>query len=179
MSIKAVLTDFDSTLFDTQLVKPNWEQGKPDWKTIFAKVPDCSLYDGWSETISALEGMPLGIVSRNFKGMIYRVLGYNELHHTFSPVIDRYGTGKAPNALPKTELFALAMQHERFNNLKRNEIIYLGDEATDIVQANKFGFLSGACLWGTSQPKTIQTVAPTFSLSSPTDLIGIVQYTAE
>lgn len=179
MSIKAILTDFDNTLFDTRLVKPNWEQGKPDWKAIFAKVPDCSLYDGWWETITALEGMPLGIVSRNFKGMIYRVLGYNELHHTFNPVFDRYGIGKAHKALAKTELFALAMQYEGFNKLKRNEIIYLGDEATDIVQANQFGFLSGACLWGTSQPMAILAASPTFSLDSPTDLMSIVRYSAE
>ena len=177
--IKAILTDFDNTLFDTRCVKPNWEQGKPDWKALFAKVPDCSLYDGWRETITALEGMPLGIVSRNFKGMIYRVLGYNELHHTFSPVIDRYGTGKAPNALQKTELFELAMQHERFKELKRSEIIYLGDETTDIVQANQFGFLSGACRWGTLQPKTILTANPTFTLDSPSDLMSILRFSAE
>ena len=176
--IKAILTDFDNTLFDTRCVKPNWEQGKPDWKAIFARVPECPLYEGWKETITDLRGIPLGIVSRNFKGLIYRVLGYNELHHTFNPVIDRYGIGKH-EALPKTELFALAMQHERFKELKRSEIIYLGDETTDIVQANQFGFLSGACLWGTLQPKTILTANPTFTLDSPSDLMSILCFSAE
>lgn len=176
--IKAILTDFDNTLFDTRQVKPNWE-GKPDWKAIFARIPECTLYEGWKETITNLSGIPLGIVSRNFKGLIYRVLGYYELHHTFNPVIDRYGIGKAHTALPKNELFALAMQHEGFNDLKRNEIIYLGDEATDIVQANQFGFLSGACLWSTLQPKSILTATPTFTLDSPSDLMDIMRFSAE
>ena len=178
--IKAILTDFDNTLFDTRQLKPNWEEGKPDWKAIFARIPECtSLYDGWKETITDLSGIPLGIVSRNFKGLIYRVLGYYELHHTFNPVIDRYGIDKAHTALPKTELFALAMQHEGFNKLKRNEIIYLGDEATDIVQANQYGILSGACLWGTLQPKTILSASPTFRLDSPSDLMDVLRFSAE
>jgi phosphoglycolate phosphatase-like HAD superfamily hydrolase len=93
----------------------------------------------------------------------------------FSPVIGRYGEGSRPfrRALPKTTLFEQALQHEGFYGLEPNEILYLGDEARDVEQANEVGFLSGACYWGSQEKEQLDAATPTFRLQTPLDLLEL------
>lgn len=172
--INAVLCDFDQTLFDTREAKPYWKCGKPDWKMAYSKIPECPLYDGWRYTFAALHRLPFGIVSHNTKQFIDRVLRYYKVQE-FSPVIGRYGEGSRPfrRALPKTTLFEQALQHEGFYGLVPNEILYLGDEARDVEQANEVGFLSGACYWGSQERELLDAASPTFRLHTPLDLLEL------
>lgn len=172
--IKAVLCDFDQTLFDTREAKPYWKCGKPDWKTAYSKIPECPFYDGWRYTLAALHRLPFGIVSHNTKQFIDRVLRYYKVQE-FSPVIGRYGEGSRPfrRALPKTTLFEQALQHEGFYGLEPNEILYLGDEVRDVEQANEVGFLSGACYWGSQEKELLDAASPTYRLHTPLDLLEL------
>jgi phosphoglycolate phosphatase-like HAD superfamily hydrolase len=172
--IKAVLCDFDQTLFDTREAKPYWKCGKPDWTTAYSKIPECPLFDGWRYTLAALHRLPFGIVSHNTKQFIDRVLRYYKVQE-FSPVIGRYGEGSRPfrRALPKTTLFEQALQHEGFYGLEPNEILYLGDGARDVEQANEVGFLSGACYWGSQERELLDAASPTFRLHAPLDLLEL------
>jgi len=172
--IKGILTDFDQTLFNTSSVKPLWRQNPPDWKAVFANIPNLPLYEGWRGVFQVLKDYPFGIVSGNTKTMITKVLKYNKLD--FDVVLGRYGEGKRRfRALPKGELFTLAMQHEEFKGLEKSEILYLGDEAVDVEQANAFGFQSGACFWGTLEREELEATSPTYRLYRPSDLLRIVR----
>lgn len=172
--IKAVLCDFDQTLFDTRKAKPYWKCGKPDWKTAYSKIPECPLFNSWRHTLSALHPLPFGIVSQNTKQFIDRVLRYYKVKE-FSPVIGRYGEVCRPfrRALPKTALFEQALQHKGFYGLEPNEILYLGDEARDVEQADEVGFLSGACYWGSQEKEMLDATNPTFRLHRPSDLLDL------
>lgn len=168
--IKAILTDFDQTLFDTQDLKPKWQQGgKPDWPVIYSRIPDIQLYDGWRGVRDSLNNLPWGVVSSNVKGLIEKTLK----HHKFAVdfIIGRYGEGQRwpRRPLPKIQLFDYAMQH--IGGLDRNEVLYIGDEAADITQANEYGFQSAACYWGTLEPDQLQATNPTYTLHKPTDLL--------
>ncbi|MCR4966142.1 MAG: HAD-IA family hydrolase [Bacteroidales bacterium] len=172
VKVKAILLDFDQTLFDTRAAKP-YLQGKPDWDTILAKIADYPLFDGWEQVFTKLGHVPVGIVSRNTKTMVSKVLKYNKLN--FDPMVTRYGNSKYPyRAQPKPVLFDIAMQHEKYKGLKNSEIIYIGDEASDVEQANEFGFLSGACYWGSLEPEMLDQTNPTVRLYSPLDLLSLV-----
>ena len=172
--IKAVLCDFDQTLFDTREAKPYWTSGKPDWKMAYSKIPECPLYDGWRYTLVALRRLPIGIVSHNTKQFINRVLRYYKVKD-ISPVIGRYGEGSRPfrRALPKTTLFEQALQHVGFFGLEPDKVLYLGDEARDVEQANEVGFLSGACYWGSQEKESLVATNPTFRLYTPLDLLEL------
>lgn len=173
-SIKAILCDFDQTLFDTRAARPYWITGKPDWETAYTQIPDCPLYDGWRYTLAALHQTPFGIVSHNTKQFIDRVLRHHKVK-SFNPVIGRYGVGSRPfrRKLPKTVLFEQALQYDGFYGLEPHEILYLGDEPSDVEHANTVGFLSGACYWGTMDAKQLDATTPTFRLRSPTDLLEL------
>lgn len=171
--IKAILTDFDQTLFDTQDLKPSWQGGKPDWPVIYNRIPDIQLYDGWRGVRDSLNNLPWGVVSCNVKGLIDKTLK----HHKFAVdfIIGRYGEGQRwpRRPLPKIELFGYAMQHAGVNELQPSEVLYIGDEAADITQANDFGFLSGACFWGTLEPNELAATNPTYRLQTPNDLLTL------
>ena len=172
--IKAVLCDFDQTLFDTRVAKPFWKAGKPDWEAAYARIPECPLYDGWRYVLAALHRKPFGIVSHNTKQFIDRMLKYYKLKD-FNPVIGRYGEGckRFRRALPKVTLFEQALQHDGFYGLEPSEILYLGDEASDVEHANETGLLSGACYWGTEERDLLDATTPTFRLQSPWDLLEL------
>lgn len=173
-TIKAILCDFDQTLFDTRAARPYWITGKPDWQTAYSLIPECPLYDGWRYTLAALHHLPFGIVSHNTKQFIDRVLHYHKVK-SFNPVIGRYGEGchRFRRKLPKTALFEQALQHDGFYGLEPNEILYLGDEVSDMEHANEVGLLSGACFWGTQEIEQLSATNPTFRLQSPPDLLEI------
>lgn len=173
MSIKAVLVDFDQTLFDTKQARQLWHQDKPDWDRVLSFVPHFQLYNGWRWVLSFFEDMPWGIVSRNVKQLIAPTLHHNGLN--FNPVITRYGEkGRERVSLPKTALFEQALKHTEFADLKREEVLFVGDQASDVIQANSFGFLSAAAYWGTLEPDKLAQTQPTFRLSTPLDLFNVL-----
>ena len=170
IDIKAVLCDFDNTLFDTKVAKPFFKaKPKPDWEGAYAKIPECHLYRGWWAVLNQKRKLRWGIVSGNTKGFIGRVLKYNDLE--LDPVVGGYVCRRRQ---PKTKLFEIALQHTRFNGLNRSEILYIGDEATDVEQANEFGFQSAACFWGTEEPDKLAATNPTYKLFDPKDLLEIL-----
>lgn len=175
-NIKAIICDFDQTLFDTRDSKPIWNNGTPDWDKAYSLIPECPLYDGWRYTLACLRNQPWGIVSHNVKGYIDKVLKYNKLSSQFDPVIGRYGEGskRFRRVLPKLTLFEQAIRHDGFNRLNRNEILYMGDEASDVEQANEFGFKSAACYWGAQEPDKLDESASTYRLYHPSDLLELI-----
>ena len=173
MSIKAVLLDFDQTLFETKQARQFWHQDKPDWDRVLSFVPHFRLYNGWRWVLSFFDDMPWGIVSKNVKKVVIPTLQNNGL--TFSPVITRYGEKWWERvSLPKTALFEQALTHSEFAGLQRGEVLYVGDQATDVVQANSFGFLSAAAYWDTLEPDKLAQTQPTFRLSTPLDLFNVL-----
>jgi len=173
LKIKGVLVDFDQTLFDTYSVRKYWKQAPPDWKTVYSKIPDLPLFEGWNAVLPTLKKRPFGIVSGNTKTFISKVIKYHKVQVPF--VISRYGdSGQTFRPLPKTKLFEYAMQRDGFKNLSPEEVIYLGDEASDVEAAKEFGFLSGGCFWGTKEGQALFSAKPTVRLTSPRDLLPLL-----
>lgn len=170
-SFKAVLFDFDNTLFETAISMPYRKaKPKPDWDKAYSTIPDCPLYQGWETVLSELnsKGIPMGIVSGCTKGFIERTLRYNKL--SFEPIVGGYVCRRKQ---PKIKLFPTALQHPRFQGIDRSEILYLGDEARDVEQANEFGLQSAACFWGTEEAEKLAATTPTYKLYRPDDLLGV------
>lgn len=175
--IKAVVTDFDLTLFDTTIVEA-YPKGSIKASTLKKDfIPRFRLYDGWRESrnLMRLRKIPFGIVSHNTKTTISETLKKHKVDVDF--VLSRYGENFCyPNlrVVPKAELLEQALNQPSLSGLKREEILYLGDAVYDVEQAKEFGCKAGACFLGTHEAEALNDSQPDYKLYSPKDLLEIL-----
>ncbi len=58
--------------------------------------------------------------------------------------------------------------------LKKNEVIYIGDEVRDIKACKKAGIAIIACSWGLNSKASLLKVSPEYLVSKPSELIQIL-----
>lgn len=177
-TVKVVVVDFDQTLFNTELVTPTLKKGKVNATLIKKLVPQITLYDGWLEVAAYLRSnkIPLAIVSHNTKTTITEIL--KKFNFNVDYVYSRYGKHyKWPNnrIVPKHELLEQLLEEPALQGIEKEEVLYMGDQMTDITEATKFGASSGACFWGTQEAELLEAADYTFKFQRPTDLLNILQ----
>ena len=176
---KAVLVDFDGTLFDTWTNPYTGEgkKGKIDWKEVEKNIPNCPLYEGWSEVFAWLKSnnIPLGIVSHCTKGYITKTLKYWKLTDVFSCLLTRYGHGtRYTGKVSKDELMHLALENEDFKGIHPSEVLYLSDQVKDMPVTRLAGLEPVGCLWGSKEKEEMLNAQCTL-LSSPLQLISMLK----
>lgn len=80
-TIKALILDFDRTLFNTDAdieVRKNKKGSELIWDEVFAVIPQYRLYDGWREVFAWCKdnSIKIGIVSTAKKVLIERTLNH-------------------------------------------------------------------------------------------------------
>ncbi|MBR5214634.1 MAG: hypothetical protein IKV80_00240 [Bacteroidales bacterium] len=77
--IKALILDFDHTLFNTDTDREVRKNSKVKyWDLIYSKIPEYRLYDGWREVFSMAKAknVKIAIVSTAKNELIQRTLAY-------------------------------------------------------------------------------------------------------
>ena len=176
-NIKVIISDFDQTLLDTKSVGAlRAQSGKI--KEVVSIAKNFELYHGWREVFEGLKERKItfGILSHGTKSYLEPLLKRNKVPAEF--LLSRYGLfQKWPNLkpVPKSELLEQSLQLPIMQDIKREEILYIGDQANDISQAHKFGCRAAACIWDTEDKlENIFAQNPDLVLNHPTDILRAV-----
>lgn len=149
-TIKAVLVDFDGTLFDTWSNPYARGEKKFDWKEVEKNIPNCALYEGWKGVFAWLKSkqIPIGIVSHCTKGYISKTLKFWGLTDVFSCLLTRYGNGtRYSGKVSKDKLISLALQ-------------------ADAIPVG--------CLWGSKEKEELKEEG-CITLDAPLELIQLIK----
>ncbi len=110
-------------------------------------------------------GFSLGILSSNKKENINLFLTHNKIDLFDYIYAEKtiFGKAKALNRFMKK------------NNLKSEDIIYIGDEIRDIEAAQKNNIKVVAVSWGFNSKKALQKYKPDYIVDSPEELFQIIK----
>ncbi|MBQ5737926.1 MAG: HAD family hydrolase [Alistipes sp.] len=166
--VKALLLDFDHTIFNTDADCEVRKNSKvKDWDLIFSKIPEYKLYDGWSEVFddAKAKGIKIAIVSTAKKELIERTLKHFQLD--CDVIIGWQRCYKKPN--PKLVEMAL-------NKLKVNkeDVISVGDDVVDKLMSDNGGVRFIGAIWDCEHEESIQELKQGTVLNSPTDLLSYI-----
>lgn len=129
------------------------------------------IFEGMREVILALKerGLTLSIISSNSNQNIRKFLADNNLD-----VFDHIYCAK--NLFGKERTIASLIKKL---NLKRQELIYVGDEHRDIIacQANHIPVI--AVTWGFDPPEVLEKAQPDYIAHQPADILSIIDMTSD
>ncbi|MBI3273226.1 MAG: phosphoglycolate phosphatase [Planctomycetes bacterium] len=127
-------------------------------------------YAGVVEMLSALRGLPLGVVSNKPEAPSVRILEGLGLRERFAAVL---GGDSAPTRKPDPgPLLAAAA---RMGAQVGSAILMVGDSENDIVAARRAGFASCGVLWGIGRPEEVTAAQPDHLARSPEEVARLVK----
>ena len=131
-------------------------------------ITDIPPFAGMPEVIRKLhaEGHELFIVSSNSVRNIHKFLHHHQLHTYFLQV---YG---GVNVFGKAPAFRGLFKDQ---NLDIQNAVYVGDELRDIQAAHATNLRIVAVTWGFASPTRLKQEKPTKLVSSPTELIQVLE----
>lgn len=177
LKFKAVLVDFDGTLFDTWTNPYAKGEKKFDWKEVENNIPNCALYEGWKGVFAWLKSkqIPIGIVSHCTKGYITKTLKFWKLNDVFSCLLTRYGNGtRYSGKVSKDKLISLALQEDAFKGIEAGEVLYLSDQVKDMSITRLAGAIPVGCLWGSKEKQELEKEG-CITLDTPLELIQLIK----
>ena len=120
-------------------------------------------YKGMENVIKKLnKNYKLGIVSANSKENILKFLELNDLKYCFDFVYNY------PLILGKSKVFKKILKEK---NLEKEDIIYLGDEDSDIDAAKKAGIRIISVTWGMKNENMLKKKNPDFIAEKAEDIM--------
>ncbi len=132
------------------------------------EIQELSAFIGIKEAFIELksQGNRLGIVTSNSKENVTAFLHKNGLQELFdfiysAPTI--FGKSKVINRIVKTE------------NIKLEDVIYVGDETRDIEAAKKTHIKAIAVTWGFNSKEVLAEQNPDFLIHQPNELIEAIR----
>jgi len=132
------------------------------------EIQELSAFIGIKEAFIELksQGNRLGIVTSNSKENVTAFLHKNGLQELFdfiysAPTI--FGKSKVINRIVKTE------------NIKLEDVIYVGDETRDIEAAKKTHIKAIAVTWGFNSKEVLAEQNPDFLIHKPNELIEAIR----
>ena len=135
-------------------------------KELYQKIDQILLFPGMRELILGLKrfGLRLGILTSNSQENVQKFLEARNLDlfdfiHTES---NYFGKNRALVHLLKEQ------------DLKRDEVVYVGDEARDIEACQKADIAVIAVSWGFQRREVLRKKNPTYLVDSPEEIENIV-----
>jgi phosphoglycolate phosphatase-like HAD superfamily hydrolase len=139
-----------------------------NFKKEFSKdIDDLKPINGIIEIVENLyKKFQLGIVTSNARSNVEKFLNLNNLKKFFSfMVTDTNLFGKSGNIKKLIKK----------NNLKKEEIIYIGDETRDIEAAKKSGIKIISVAWGFNTKQVLEKHKPDFLVNNKDELIKLFE----
>ena len=130
-------------------------------------ILNINLFDGIKEVVDILnnEDFNLAVVSSNSEDAIKEILQRNDVH-VFTNIFSSknlFGKHKTINNYIKK------------NNLKREDIIYVGDELRDIDSCKKSGVKIISVSWGFDSPELLMNNKPDYLVNTPREIVDIAK----
>ena len=136
-------------------------------KRLNSKMDKVKPYDGITDVFKELKiNYRMAILSTNSKENIVRFLNRNNLLFYFE-FIENYSL-----LLGKSNKIKRIM---RKMNLKKNEVVYIGDDIRDIKASQKSGIDIIAVTWGFHKKEILKEKNPTFIAEKPQDIIKFLK----
>lgn len=131
-------------------------------------ILDIDLLEGMNDILSKLkkEGFNLVIISSNSKSTIEAILQRNGLEGIFNYIYSSknlFGKHFTINAFLKK------------HNLKREDVIYIGDELRDIVSCKKCRIKIISVTWGYDSSDLLLAHKPDFIVNNPIEIVDIAK----
>ena len=182
-NIKVVISDFDWTLFDMTPIEDSFKSSDKEVRKEMEKVAKTlPLSEGFREVLDTLtkKGILFGILSNNQKSFIEKMVKWNKIE-TFD-IIGRYGKEAKypyrhvpPKHVKLEQAYKVLLEKYPDLNLKKSEILYIGDEETDAIETRIFGGKSGGCLWFSRMRDTLlSSDYVDYLFEKPTDILKLV-----
>ncbi|MBF7082207.1 HAD-IA family hydrolase [Desulfallas sp. Bu1-1] len=131
-------------------------------------IGSLNTFKGVKDTIRKLKekGFGLSIISSNSTGNISDFLKKNNID-----IFD--GIYSSSNFLGKEKAIQMFL---RKNNLKREEVVYIGDECRDIVACQKNNVRIIAVPWGYDSKNLLIKAKPDFIVSNPQEIVNLITF---
>jgi len=131
------------------------------------KIPELKPIPGIKEALIVLkkEGNRLGIITSNSQENVTEFLKTNDLDNLFDFIYS------GVTIFGKTTIINNVLKQQQ---IKSQEVIYVGDETRDIEASKKANIKVIAVTWGFNSPEVLARQNPDFLVHQPSELLEIV-----
>ena len=163
-TIKALILDFDHTLFNTDAdreVRKN-SKGK-DWDLIYSKIPEYKLYDGWHEVFAWAKdnNIKIGIVSTAKTELINKTLEY------FGLACDAVVGWQLFVRKPSGKLVDMAIKKLK---VAKENVVSIGDSIIDKQMSDNGGVRFIGAIWDSED---VDELKGCICLSTPSEIMNV------
>jgi HAD superfamily hydrolase (TIGR01662 family) len=133
---------------------------------LVSKIGEVKTFDDLPEVLKELKnrGVHMGIATSNSKENVRKFLEKNNLNY-FNFIYSSL------NYFDKSKMLEKAIKKYR---MKKEDVIYIGDEVRDIHAAKKAGIKVASVTWGYNFESILSENKPDFIVSRPKDLLKLV-----
>lgn len=164
-NIKALILDFDYTLFDTSSDNEVRKNSKTkDWDIIYSKIPEYKLYDGWREVFETLKNknIKIAIISTAKRELIEKTLEF------FNMQCDVIIGWQLYYQKPHPHLVQMALDRLHISN---EDVISIGDSLVDKIMSQNGEVRFIGATWDSSEA-TVLTSGET--ISKPMEILRLL-----
>ena len=165
-SIKALILDFDMTLFDTRAddAVRKAKKGKDiDWDEVHSVIPQYHLYDGWRDVFAwcKANNIKIGIVSTAKTELINRTLTHFDIE------CDAVVGWQLFHRKPSAKLVEMILKKL---NVKCDEVISIGDSIIDKQMSDNGGVRFIGAIWDSEDIDELQSCV---CITTPSDIMTV------
>lgn len=166
-NIKALILDFDMTLFDTRAdneVRKNKKGSEIIWDEVYATIPQYILYEGWREVFAWCKNnaIKIGIVSTAKTEIINRALNH------FGLECDAVVGWQMYFQKPHKRLLEMALKKLKVD---KTEVISIGDSVVDRVMSTNGEVRFVGAIWDSTE---IDELRQGEVVEKPLDIINLI-----
>ena len=166
-NVKALILDFDMTLFDTRAdnnVRKAKKGSEIKWDDVFAVIPEYRLYDGWREVFerAKTKGVKIAIISTAKKDLIQKTLDY------FGLQCDIIVGWQRCYQKPHPHLVEMALNKLQ---VSKDYVISIGDSVVDMEMSQNGGVRFIGALWDSQESNDLKIGDV---ICSPKDILGFI-----
>lgn len=165
--IKALILDFDMTLFDTRADNDvrKAKKGKDiDWDEVHSVIPQYHLYDGWRDVFAwcKANNIKIGIVSTAKTELINRTLTH------FGIECDAVVGWQLFHRKPSAKLVEMILKKL---NVKCDEVISIGDSILDKQMSDNGNVSFIAAIWDSEDADELKEC---ICLTTPSEIMNVI-----
>ena len=165
--IKALILDFDMTIFDTRADNDvrKAKKGKDiDWDEVHSVIPQYRLYDGWREVFAwcKVNHIKIGILSTAKTELINRTLTF------FGIECNAVVGWQLFHRKPSAKLVEMILKKL---NVRCDEVISIGDSVVDKEMSDNGGVRFIGAIWDSEDIDKLQDC---ICISTPSEIMNVV-----
>lgn len=171
-SYKAIVLDFDMTLFNT---RPSRDARlAKDWGRAFEQIPNFILYDGWIEVFDYLKvhGIKTILISRATKKLMQRTLEHFGIS---CDVIIGSRVGYPSKKDKNSGVLIDKALKELGCDIPKQNIISIGDSSTDKRMSDNAGVRFIGAIWDCEMAESKSQLQQGEAINTPLDIIDILK----